>query len=166
MARAVTFSSGGSGDDFLDLGADSDLAAGGAGNDHIKGKSGEDTLHGGAGADILEGNEDSDLFVYSSASDSSISQPDTIVDFAVGSDKLLLHFPSYSPVEVGAVDSLEAANAYFDVNVASIQAAFSASESILYIDSDAQGVADMAINLESVTSLSVSDFSSAGTYGL
>ena len=144
------------GNDILRGGTGDDLIQGELGNDILRGGTGNDTLSGGAGADTLEGNQNNDLFVYTAASDSLINQPDTIADFTVGSDKLLLDFATFTPIEIGSVSNINEANTYFDGS--SIQVAFSASESILYVDSVAQGVADMAINLNNVTSLSLSDF--------
>ena len=133
-----------------------DLLDGGWGNDTLYGNQGKDTLYGGAGADVLSGNQDRDIFVYKKASDSSITESDTITDFTAGTDKLLLNFPAFSPIAIGSVNSLDEANVYFDGS--SIQVAFSATESVLYVDSTAQGRADMAINLNSVSSLDISDF--------
>ena len=146
---------GGLGDDFLYSGIGDDTAYGGEGNDSLRGEWGEDLLSGGAGADTLEGNQNSDIFAYTSADDSLINQPDTIIDFAVGSDKLWLDFPDFAPTEIGSVSNISEANTYFDGS--SIQVAFSAAESILYVDSSAQGLADMAITLRNVTSLSLAD---------
>ncbi len=147
---------GGAGNDFLYSGIGNDTAHGGAGNDLLKGEWGDDLLSGGTGADTLEGGFGSDVFAYTSADDSSVNQPDIITDFAVGSDKLLLDFDSFAPTAIGSVSNINEANAYFDSS--SIQVAFSLAESVLYVDSSAQGVADMAINLKDVSSLSLSQF--------
>jgi len=76
-----------------------------------------------------------------------------IADFTAGSDKLLL---SFSPAAIISVNSLDEANTYF--NGSSERVAFSTTESILYVDSTAQGTADMAIALNNMTSLDISDF--------
>ncbi len=144
------------GDDELNGGWGDDNLNGGYGDDNLNGGRGRDIIHGGAGADVLSGNQNSDIFVFTNANDSSISNPDIIVDFTAGSDKLLLNFPNFAPTTIGSVNSLDEANAYF--NGSTSQAAFSATESILYLDSTAQGMVDMVINLNNVTSLDMSDF--------
>jgi serralysin len=82
---------GKAGDDFLRGGAGNDLLDGGDGNDNLHGGSGNDTLKGGAGADYLAGGSGGDLlfggkgadrFVYVSTADSTLLNPDKIVDFS------------------------------------------------------------------------------------
>ena len=143
---------GGNGNDFLYLGIDNDYAEGGSGNDYIQGEWGNDTLVGGTGADTLQGNQNNDTF-YFNVGDSVIGRSDTIADFTAGSDKLSFNFSFASTI--GSVSSLSQANAYFD---GSSNFAFSATESMLYVDSTAQGVADMAIKLNNVTILNQADF--------
>ena len=153
---------GAAGNDFIQGEWDDDLIVGGMGadtiegnqnNDRLYGGKGEDSLNGGFGADTIEGNQDRDIFAYTSAQDSTINNPDTIVDFMAGEDRLEFEF---SITAVGLVADLERANEYFAT--AEGQAAFSASESILYLDAANQGVADMAIALSGVASLDLSDF--------
>jgi serralysin len=64
------------------------VIGGGAGNDTISGSAGADTISGGAGSDLLSGNAGKDLFLYSAASQSSVSAPDRILDFHSGEDRL------------------------------------------------------------------------------
>jgi serralysin len=64
-----------------------DLLTGGAGADTISGDAGNDTITGGGGADRLTGGSGAssdDLFVYASASDSTLSSMDVITDFVAG----------------------------------------------------------------------------------
>ncbi|MFN9655624.1 MAG: alkaline phosphatase, partial [Dolichospermum sp.] len=65
---------------------------GGAGNDILTGGIGNDTLVGGAGNDILTGGAGNDVFSFTgNAAFTSASQGlDTIQDFGIGSDKILL----------------------------------------------------------------------------
>jgi len=147
---------GGFGNDFLYAGSGNDTARGGVGRDRIFGEAGNDLIYGGEGSDTITGGQHNDIFTYSSANDSPTNQPDIITDFTTGADQLWLDLPNFSPTTIGSVSNLSQANAYFDGS--SIKVAFSAAESILYIDADAQGIADIAIKLEAVTALNLSDF--------
>ncbi|MDC6166723.1 ExeM/NucH family extracellular endonuclease [Paucibacter sp. XJ19-41] len=60
--------------------------AGTAGRDTIVGTAGDDQIEGGAGADMLTGGAGRDQFVYRSMLDAG----DTVTDFAVGEDVLVL----------------------------------------------------------------------------
>ena len=57
-----------------------------AGRDVIRGSDGDDVIEGGPGADMLTGGKGRDQFVYSSMLDAG----DTITDFTVGEDTLVL----------------------------------------------------------------------------
>jgi VCBS repeat-containing protein len=78
---------GGNGDDLINGGAGNDFLAGGGRNDRINGGVGDDTINGGNGSDELIGGSGSDLFVFNAPDP---SQTDTIFDFEVGSDQILL----------------------------------------------------------------------------
>ena len=70
----------GGNDKLLGLG-NGDTLNGGAGNDTLRGSHGNDRLVGGAGADVLEGGTGTDIFAFVSASDSTPSATDRILDF-------------------------------------------------------------------------------------
>lgn len=59
---------------------------GGSGRDTIVGTAGDDVIEGGAGADTVTGGAGNDQFVYNSMLDAG----DTVTDFAVGEDVLVL----------------------------------------------------------------------------
>ncbi|MFO2466058.1 M10 family metallopeptidase C-terminal domain-containing protein [Pseudomonas sp. 15FMM2] len=63
-------------------------AVGGAGADALIGNEANNRLTGGAGADRLRGGGGADTFVYNNASDSSPNNPDTLMDFTSGVDKI------------------------------------------------------------------------------
>ena len=65
--------------------AGNDVLDGGVGNDFLSGGPGADTLSGGGGADSLDGDTGADTFRYSAAADSTVANPDRILDFS-GSD--------------------------------------------------------------------------------
>ncbi|WP_395609723.1 M10 family metallopeptidase C-terminal domain-containing protein [Pseudomonas sp. B22129] len=63
-------------------------AVGGSGNDVLIGNEVSNRLIGGAGGDQLQGGGGPDVFVYNHASDSTPQNPDEIMDFTSGSDKI------------------------------------------------------------------------------
>lgn len=63
-------------------------AIGGAGHDALIGNDADNRLTGGAGGDQLRGGGGADRFVYNHASDSTPENPDTIMDFTSGTDKI------------------------------------------------------------------------------
>ncbi|WP_017905894.1 M10 family metallopeptidase C-terminal domain-containing protein [Pseudomonas asplenii] len=79
---------GGLGDDELDGGAGNDMLFGEGGNDSLTGGTGDDYLDGGSGADWLSGGEGRDTFVFQAASESTPDEPDLIMDFSSGEDRI------------------------------------------------------------------------------
>ena len=73
------------GNDTLTGGGGADTLLGGEGQDDLKGDGGADTLNGGAGQDTLAGGGGKDTFVFSAASDSPPTAPDTIYGFSSSS---------------------------------------------------------------------------------
>lgn len=63
-------------------------AIGGSGHDVLIGNEADNRLTGGAGADRLRGGGGADSFVYNYASDSTPANPDEIMDFTSGTDKI------------------------------------------------------------------------------
>ncbi|CRM89586.1 Serralysin precursor [Pseudomonas sp. 22 E 5] len=63
-------------------------AIGGSGDDAMIGNDADNRLTGGAGGDRLRGGGGADTFDYNSASDSTPDNPDTIMDFVSGTDKI------------------------------------------------------------------------------
>lgn len=63
-------------------------AIGGAGHDALIGNEADNRLTGGPGADEKRGGGGADTFVYNHASDSTPEQPDTLMDFTSGTDKI------------------------------------------------------------------------------
>jgi hypothetical protein len=71
---------GGAGNDTMAGGGGVDYLAGGGGNDALYGLGGQDFLIGGAGQDVLRGGTGSDHFRYASVDDSTVANPDHILD--------------------------------------------------------------------------------------
>ena len=63
-------------------------AIGGSGHDVLIGNAADNRLTGGAGADRMRGGGGADSFVYNHASDSTPANPDVIMDFTSGTDKI------------------------------------------------------------------------------
>ncbi len=89
------------GDDLLNGNLENDTVFGGVGNDIVRGGKGADVLDGGFGADYLigdadqdklTGGADADIFVLPGVSiaATSLNQADLIIDFVVGTDKIML----------------------------------------------------------------------------
>lgn len=83
--------SGGAGNDTIWGGAGNDSLYGGVGDDLLVGGAGNDTLYGGSGRDRMYGGAGADTFVFKSLAESVATNPDAILDFEHGIDKLDLH---------------------------------------------------------------------------
>jgi Ca2+-binding RTX toxin-like protein len=73
-------------DDTLSGDGGKNVITGGVGDDLIRGKGGKDTLIGGAGEDTLRGDGGRDVFVFVAETDSTVGNPDEILDFVKGDD--------------------------------------------------------------------------------
>lgn len=140
---------GGEGNDRLKGNIGDDTLYGGNGNDFLKGQAGNDTLVGGAGKDTLRGGTGSDTFVFNLASDSTMTQNDRIMDFEVGIDQINLSaVASFSFIGGDQFSGTEAEIRAIEVN----------GNTILRIDVDGDGVADMKIFMAGSLALTVDDF--------
>ncbi|WP_147126394.1 calcium-binding protein [Shimia ponticola] len=86
---------GNSGRDTIDGGAENDVIHGGLGNDSVSGGMGDDSIDGEDGDDHIEGNAGNDTLTGGAGSDtfafqSSDTGTDTILDFQINSDILML----------------------------------------------------------------------------
>ncbi|NVP56417.1 calcium-binding protein [Rhizobium sp. DBTS2] len=94
---------GGTGDDRLYGQAGNDRLSGGAGNDRLSGGDGNDRLSGGAGKDVLTGGSGSDQFVFDTRPGKA--NVDTIRDFDVSEDRILLDHDIFAKLKVGALSA-------------------------------------------------------------
>ena len=89
---------------LVDIPTDSgtgDMMYGLAGNDTLNSGVGADVLEGGAGADTLTGGSQGDVFRYTSGTDSTVANMDTITDFTPSQDTIRFEGMkgiTYSPV--------------------------------------------------------------------
>jgi Ca2+-binding RTX toxin-like protein len=91
-ATRVTLLDGKEGNDSVSGGSTGETILGGLGNDTLYGYGGDDILNGGVGTDTLNGGAGNDRFVFDTNSVFSASSIgiDSIQDFTVGSDKIVL----------------------------------------------------------------------------
>jgi VCBS repeat-containing protein len=126
--------------------ATANVIVGTAADEVFIGHTGQDTLTGGGGADA---------FVYLADTDSPDSTPDTIVDFEVGIDKIVLEGIIPSDFSFSYM-----AGSLFSNTPNQAEARFVDGSNLLEIDIDGSGTADMAITLTGITAaaLSLADF--------
>ncbi|MEB3343434.1 choice-of-anchor K domain-containing protein [Okeania sp.] len=92
---------GGKGNDNLVGSGGDDILIGGNGKDKLNGGSGNDDLYGEAGNDILTGGKGKDVFVYDTGRNFRKQDigVDTIVDFVLGEDTIVLSRTTFSRLE-------------------------------------------------------------------
>lgn len=130
---------GGGGDDVLTGGAGFDQILGDSGNDVIVGGGDSDTIKGGEGSDQLTGGRGGDAFYFIESQDE-----DVVVDFSPSEDNLcfegLLH-GEFSYLGSGAFTGGGSTEARF-------------ANGRVFLDSDGDGMADITIRLNGITSAS------------
>ncbi|HET9811995.1 MAG TPA: M10 family metallopeptidase C-terminal domain-containing protein [Sphingomicrobium sp.] len=152
IANGVTIENArsGSGNDVL-IGNDAaNVLSSGAGGDRLTGNGGDDVLIGGAGTDTLTGGAGADTFRFDSLADSSVGTGrDVIADFVHGSDK----------IDFGALGaSTFVGNAAFSGAAGEVRAASFTGTTIVEVDSDGDGSADLQVELAGAVSLDSRDF--------
>ncbi len=154
---------GGTGNDTVSGGADHDTIAGAAGNDTLSGGGGADVIRGGvgadsvmggAGADSLFGGRDADAFVYTShVQSNSANGIDTIEDFQRGTDTIDLR-----GVDADATSSGNQSFSFIGGSAFSGAAGeLRFNNGVLSGDIDGDGIADMAIRVNNVNTLTATD---------
>ncbi len=150
---------GGGGNDLLQGAAANDVLNGGRGADTLDGGSGADVLLGGMGADQLTGGADNDRFVFNFLSDSwaGAGSRDTILDFVSGADVI-----DVSGIDADLVDAGDQAftviTTGFTNTAGELRFADSGADTIVQIDRNGDGLADMEIAVLGLTSLTADDF--------
>jgi len=89
------------GDDFVLGGYGAAILLGGMGSDNLIGRGSDDVLAGGAGNDVLTGGNGANQFVMDAEDFASFSV-DTITDFTVGKDSLVLNGATGTLTSLGA----------------------------------------------------------------
>lgn len=148
--------SGGEGNDVLIGGRGNDKLFGDVGNDRLSGGDGDDWLEGGAGADILTGGAGKDTFYFRQA---DLGWRDTITDFnAAEGDKI-----SLSAIDANTATGKDdpfrfIGNGAFSKVAGELR--YSAVKGGILVEGDVNGdgVADLSIMLQGVTSVTMKDF--------
>ena len=148
---------GGNWHDALFGGAGNDVLRGGGGNDVLRGEAGADVLFGGAGRDVMFGGDDAarDVFIFRSPSDSRFGlSSDVVHDFVSGTDKFDFRQMDGNVRVAGDQDlsysRSAAANSVWTVR--------DGEDTIVRGDVNGDRVADFAIRVDDVASLSANDF--------
>ena len=128
-----------------------DTIVGSRNNDFIQGNGGADTLRGGAGADI---------FRYLSASDSTASAMDRILDFAAGTDKIDLGRIDADSLTAGDQAFTWIGSDAFSGSAGQLRAYQDGANWVLQGDIDGNGSADFVVlvTLDGPTPLGAGDF--------
>ena len=155
-----------SGNDVLTGKASNDKLLGLAGNDTLDGVLGDDTLDGGVGNDVLTGGDGkdkliggagADTFKFTSSTDSTLWNMDTITDFKhTQGDKIDLSAID-SDANLAGDQSFKLVNA-FNTADSTGQLYFDAKTHILYGSTDADSAPEFAITLNGVSTLVAADF--------
>ena len=119
---------------YANAGGGNDVLIGGAANDFLVGGAGNDVLTGGAGADSFLGGGGNDSFLFYSQADTG----DTIIDFAVGFDRINLRA--------------------LDVVFADLTITTASGVTTVGVDTDADLTADLTITLANGATVTEGDF--------
>ena len=160
---------GGGGPDLLLLGGGNDVGYGGIGNDILVGEFGNDTLYGGdgndllrgaGGKDVLTGGLGADRFIFRTVTDSTvdIGARDTITDFSsVDGDKIDLSSID-AALSVQGDQAFHLITTRFRGNEGELRVVNHHGDLLVTGDVNGDRLADFAILVLHVTSLSESDF--------
>nr|CRH06909.1 Conserved protein of unknown function [Include 22 repeats of Haemolysin-type calcium-binding region] M2 protein [Candidatus Magnetococcus massalia] len=162
LTGTATVSAAGSGDAFrIDGASGNDTLTGGSGADGLYGDSGADVISGGAGndfimgeagADTLTGGSGNDVFIYTATSESSTTSSDTITDFSILKDKIDLSALD-TTFDWYGTDSFTGGGSDTEIRYGQ-----NGTDTLIEIDTDNDGSADMYITLTGNYTLSASNF--------
>lgn len=131
---------------------DADMLIGSIGADTLYGGTGDDILVGRAGRDIMTGGTGADLFVFSTLKDSAAKASDLIDDFSKGEDQIAL-----TKALDGDYDFL-ARGVGFSGEGAEIGWRWSGGDTVVTVDRDGDGKADLTFTLDGKIRLEETDF--------
>jgi Ca2+-binding RTX toxin-like protein len=150
---------GGAAEDTLRGLGGADNLFGNGGADLLDGGMGNDTLVGGAGADRLVGGEGADRFIFTRPSDSLVESPDVIVDFSrADRDRISLSGMDANSNAAGDQAFSFIGTAEFGKVAGQLRYETIDGNAFVTGDTDGDGIADFAIQLNGITSLAATDF--------
>jgi Ca2+-binding RTX toxin-like protein len=120
---------------------------GGRDNDSIVGSQNADLIQGNGGADTLTGGQGADVFRYFSASDSTSSATDRILDFAAGSDRIDLGRIDADTQTAGDQAFAWIGSNAFSGSAGQLRAYQEGGNWVVQGDTDGNGVADLVIEV-------------------
>ena len=156
----------GGNDRLLGLGED-DILIAGAGNDQLNGGDGDDRLFGGTGNDVLRGQDGNDFLNGGAGADRFVfSNPlgannvDTIDDFTVGDDTIVLNVSIFSQLTAGGLlsgDNFTTGSAAQDADDFIV---YNSATGELFYDADGSGSGEAVLfaRVDAGTNLSATDF--------
>jgi serralysin len=143
---------GAAGADDIYGGNGADWLNGQTGDDYVDGGAGNDEIWGGANADYLVGGTGYDVFNFAALSDSTNTARDFISDFEIDVD--LLDLSALNAFEFIGTESF-AANGYAD---GLVRYYWSGGNTVVQLDANGGGVADLVFTLRGNIDLIASDF--------
>ena len=162
--QGLTATANDTGDTLFGDGLYASRLIGGKDNDTIVGGSGNDSIGGGGGVDLMYGGGGANTFVFTKPTDAALGgNLTTIGDFKPGTDTIDL---SAITAAGGGALSFSAANAFSGQpgQVIAVADPNNASNTILEGDLNGDLVADFAIELAGVTSVTANDVVTAACY--
>ena len=152
---------GGDGNDLLlgDNGAD--LMRGGAGADRLRGGFGADNIGGGTGTDTLTGGGGADVFFFGDEShlNSTFALTDTITDFSQSDgDTISLTGIDANTTAGGNQAFSFVGQSAFSGTAGELRYAQAGGQTVVEMDRDGDGVADLYLTLDGLVDLTAADF--------
>ena len=152
---------GGDGNDYLDSGPGNDKLYGGNGNDTLIGGAGTDYYEGGLGADTMTGGAGVDTYSYRNGdfTGGAVANRDTITNFSVSDgDKIALTGYDAKSATAAADRFSFIGNQAFHGVAGELRYALDGDGITVYGDTNGDRVADLAIHLTGLTSITQSSF--------
>lgn len=152
---------GGDGNDLMlgDNGAD--LMRGGAGADRLRGGFGADSIGGGTGTDTLTGGGGSDVFFFGDAThlNSTFALTDTITDFSQSDDDTISLTGIDANTTAGGNQAFSfVGDSAFSGTAGELRYAQAGGQTVVEMDRDGDGVADLYLTVDGLVDLTAADF--------
>lgn len=139
-------------------GSGTDSLVGSAGNNALDGGAGDDVIIGNGGADLLTGGAGADRFTYNAVADSTKTVTDTITDFSQAEgDRIDLSRLDADSGTAGKQSFIWIGNGSYTGVAGEIRYLKSGGTTMLYSDTDGDGVSDLAISLQGLHDLTIAD---------